>query len=833
MLPVNYAFHSPQTAGFGAELTRALNGLSARPTSVPFISTVMGAAVDGAMLDGFYWGQNVTDMVRFSAATDALIAGGHRLFLEVAPDRALSSPIKETLAAHGCNGAVLASMRHGLPERATLLNALGALYAEGCSVEWSQVYRDKAPHVALPTYPWQHQRFWIEGDPLARGRDPEGATTGTDGIDSWLYELQWSAKAADGVVPDVEPGTWLILGDEHGVGEQLVPLLEQAGHRCVLVKRNAFAPSGNAQDVVGDVYHQLIKDHANQEVPLRGVVHLWALDTTPTDRVTASSLIEDQQLGARSAVEVIKALGANSIAGDPRIWLVTRGVHRVGERGSRVAISQAPLWAIGRTCAAEHPHLWGGLVDLDPEAAAQDAAAQLFEALRAADGEDQVAFDRGDRYVARLARMRSMPSPSLKIHADAAYLITGGLDGVGLEVARWLTAKGARHLVLVGRTVIPSRERWTASDQDEAVARRIAAIQSLEASGATVETPSVDVADESQMASLAESLRRTGRRLAGIFHAASVWRDADGRGLVAPLSATTAESFDIVLPPKVAGSWLLQQLCDPAALDFTVFFSSGAALVGSAGQGNYAAANAFMDSLAHDLAARGARALSINWGPIADIGFAATSEGRSVFELWRRRGIMAISPAQLGTALERLIAGGAVQAGVMKTDWELLRNAYAEMLDAPWASKLVTKSAPRHRVDLLKILQDTAPRDRHELLATQIQAQVVAVMGFSPAEAPEFDQGLFDLGMDSLLALDLKNRLQTALKRDIPVAALFEHSTITSLTDYVLREVLALPAGEPTAQTRADAVDLVSNIAEMSEAEVERLLAQKMTEGAA
>jgi NAD(P)-dependent dehydrogenase (short-subunit alcohol dehydrogenase family) len=334
------------------------------------------------------------------------------------------------------------------------------------------------------------------------------------------------------------------------------------------------------------------------------------------------------------------------------------------------------------------------------------------------------------------------------------------------------------------------------------------------------------------MTLLFERLGKTGCRVAGVFHAASVWRRPDGRGLVGPLATTTASSFDVVFPPKVVGSLLLRELCRTSAPDFVVFFSSGAALVGSAGQGNYAAANAFMDAVAHDLSRRtGVRALSVNWGPIANAGFGATDEGRALFELWRRRGVMAISSSQMFEALEQLLSDRHAQAGVMRTDWNVLQSAYAELLDAPWASRLVTAGRQRPRLDLARVLADAPPRERFELLAAHIQEQVVSVMGFGPADAPELDQGLFDMGLDSLLALDLKNRLQASLMRDVPAAALFEHSTIALLTDYILRELLELSASEISTTTGPEKTDVLANIAELSEAEVERLLAERMAGG--
>ncbi len=833
-LPVDYAFHSPQTEAFGPELARALAGLTPRPHGMPFISSVTGAAVAGTDLDGGYWVRNMTEPVRFAAAVQSLFASGHQMFLEVGPHPVLSPLVQQTVEASGGSAVTLGSLRRDVDDRSTLLVGLASLYAQGLSPVWKQVYPGKAPRVAIPTYPWQRQRFWLDVKPFA-GRSDAAPASGQGGEPGdFLYDLEWLPGEPEGV-RDVSPGTWLLLGDASGVAQQLAMRLERAGHACVRLHTDELLPAVRAagEDVTGAAFRRALEQLAAGGAALRGVIHLWSLDATPPDEITATTVLADQYLGARSAVQLIQALA--SIRGEqPPIWFVTRGSQPVSGRTTPVAFNQSPLWAIGRTCAAEYPHLWGGLVDLDPDATADECAADVLCTVLSSDREDQVAYARGQRYVARIRRVAAPPPAPLRVDPDASYLITGGLDGLGLEVARWLVGRGARHLVLVGRTALPERSTWSSSDHGAAVERRVAAIRALEALGVHVDFPALDVTSEAQMTRLFERLGATGRRVAGVVHAASVWRAADGRGLVGPLATTTASSFDVVLPPKVVGSLLLRALCRTVAPDFVVFFSSGAALVGSAGQGNYAAANAFMDGLAHDLSARtGVRALSVNWGPIANAGFGATDEGKMVFDLWRRRGVMEISVPQMFEALEQLLADGHVQAGVMRTDWTLLQAAYAELLDAPWASRLVTAGRQPRRPDLTRMLMTAPPRDRFELLSTQIQDHVVAVMGFAAEDVPALDQGLFEMGMDSLLALDLKNRLQASLKRDVPAAALFEHSTIARLTDYILNELLELSVSEPSPASARPKADVLANITDLSEAEVERLLAERIAGGTA
>jgi acyl carrier protein len=257
--------------------------------------------------------------------------------------------------------------------------------------------------------------------------------------------------------------------------------------------------------------------------------------------------------------------------------------------------------------------------------------------------------------------------------------------------------------------------------------------------------------------------------------------------------------------------------------------------LGSAGQVVYTAANSFMDTLAHDLAGRGVMpATSINWGPIKEIGSGATLEGRMMHQLAERRGLLGIAPEKAMQALELLLPQRIPQIGVMQTNWELLVRSYTGMLSAPWASELVGQMPAVEQEDLVASLKEAAPEDRTELLCSAIQRLVVMVMGYTAAEAPEPDQGLFELGLDSLLALELKNHIQNQIRKDFPATAIFDYPTIGKLAVYLLTQVLALPIATGAAQSGPVLVkSALDEIDQLSEAEVEARLARQLAAGAA
>jgi NAD(P)-dependent dehydrogenase (short-subunit alcohol dehydrogenase family) len=490
-----------------------------------------------------------------------------------------------------------------------------------------------------------------------------------------------------------------------------------------------------------------------------------------------------------------------------------------------IALVQAPLWGLGRTCAAELPALWGGLIDLDPDAPAGEAADHIVRSLLSGDKEDQTAFRRGERYVMRVERVDAPEPRPFVLRTGASYLVTGGRSGLGLEVGRWLARNGASDLVLAGRTPVPPRETWGELPDDHPQAELIRIVRKLQELGSCVHLPALDVSDDRQLTDfLARHAAEGHPPIRGVFHAASVWRDAGGRSLVVPIAQMDLASVQEVCAPKVIGSWLLHRLLG-VSLDFLVLFSSGASIVGSPGQGVYAAANAFLDALAHDMTRRsGPRTIAVNWGPITGTGFAMTPEGRTLVGVWERRGIGGISPEQMLDTLRCVIPHSMPQLGVMKTDWVRLTQTYGELLSAPWASRLVRIQLGEEE-DLLRALERAAPEERKDILVDALRRQVCIVMGLRPEDAPEPHQGFFELGIDSLLSLELRNRVLHLVKRDFPATAVFDHPTVDALADYLLREVLAVEtaaggAGSMRPMSASDDEDVLALIEAMSDDEV-------------
>jgi phthiocerol/phenolphthiocerol synthesis type-I polyketide synthase D len=657
----------------------------------------------------------------------------------------------------------------------------------------------------------------------------------------FLYEIEWRQSpriAQEQPSLKAGPGTWLVLADRGGIGKALAVLLEASGHKCVL----AFAEKAGQSDPNAAEGIPLLLAGAGKADDLLGVIHLWGLDSSPPERTTVELLQEDQQLGCGAALKVIQEISQQSWKKMPRLWLATRGATAAaGDHCS--ALAQSPLWGFGRASAQEQPGLWGGMVDLPPNTSEKDAAALLCEEiLHPSAGEDQVAFRRGQRYVARFARRRGPMEETFTLASQpASYLITGGLGDLGLEVARWLAQHGARHLLLLGRSGLPPRSGWNAVEKGSRLAGQIAAIQALEAAGVKVYTASVDVADEAQMRAALEASRAQGwPQVRGVVHSAAVVRGAT-------LLTLDRSMLEAVMRPKMLGGWVLHRLFAHQPLDFMVFFSAIPALLGQLGQGaaNYAAANAFLDALAHYRRARGLHAISINWGPWSKIGMAARAGDALERMAWQ--GVRSIPPEKGHHFFGLTFSMKQPQCAVVAVNWPQFFQAWSGAAESKLLSDLRQEhsrdvpdagSVPAKTRQIAKELLAADSGQRKQMLDDYVLREVARVLKTTTAKL-DVQQPLTNLGLDSLMAIELKNKVEIDLGITLSMVMFLQGPSIAQLTAQVLSQIesdaflLSAAQGPRPAITgisqadaaeREKAQELLATLDELTDDDVDSLL---------
>jgi myxalamid-type polyketide synthase MxaE and MxaD len=607
-----------------------------------------------------------------------------------------------------------------------------------------------------------------------------------------LLEIRWEPRPLDRESAQRAPGRWLILGGKSGLADELAAQLAEHGHEAVVARPGESLRPENPEDM---------RRLAASAGPLEGAVHLWSLDARPAG--ASGALEEAMVLGCGSALHLAQAL--IDTPPEAGLWLVTRGAQAI--RREPLAVEQSALWGLGLVIGQEQPDLRGCCVDLDP-AHPNDAAAILVDEILRPTREDRIAWRDGIRYAARLVQSPEAISQEARtaFPPDRSILITGGFGALGLETARMLASQGARHLVLAGRAGSDGKEQ---------------ALSELEACGASVLAVKADVSSPADVARLFQEIALKMPPLAGVIHAAGVLDD----GVVTQQSLSRLRK---AMDPKVLGAWNLHQHTRDLPLDFFIEFSSVASLVGSPGQANYAAGNAFLDALAHHRRALGLPALSINWGAWGG-GMAETAAARRRQEA---NGVEEIETSRGLSLLAGMFGGGlAPQIGVFPVNWSrfgaqfyrgippLLEHlpAFAPSPAPPAVHAAAPGTTPRP--------WDAVPQaEREPALKTLLRGELAAVLGMpDPARVPS-RQGFFEIGMDSLMTVELVHRLESSLGIKLPANLAIDYPNLEALASYLSGRLSAdRPDGAPTPP--------VEDLDALPTAELARLLASELVAG--
>ena len=497
-------------------------------------------------------------------------------------------------------------------------------------------------------------------------------------------------------------------------------------------------------------------------------------------------------------MRILQAMATGGAAGGAELFLVTRGAQAVGRPLSQPA--QAAHWAIMRTAAEELPDLHLRCLDL-PEAADVTALRLARTALLARPDDRLVAVTAGRVYRPRLSRLRTSSNTApLRVIGDAAYIITGGTGALGLATAAWLADRGAKELLLMSRHA-------NAFAGDERVTR-------LRASGVEVGLHAVDAADR---AALQRACRTATRPIRGVVHAAGGLADAT-------IASVTAADWHAVVRPKVQALCNLHDISAEWDLNFFLAYSSAASVLGSPGQVTYAAANAVVDAFMAFRQGRGQLGLAINWGPWSGPGMTANQGSGHEVRL-ATQGVFLLPPDAALGQLDAAFGHGLAQVAVLSIDWDRFVSSQPRRSAQPFYSRLgAGRRAAAVFADEVKSLP---PGQREIRLGRHLADGVLRTLGKPAGTRVDRDLGFAVMGMDSLMALELRNTLQLDFRCRLPSTLLFKYPTLGELTEFFAAEILGWrgAAIEPPAAAPAAPND---GLAELDEAALAALLENEL-----
>ncbi len=824
-LETSHAFHSRMMEPILEAFRRDVAQTDRHPPQRPYVSNVTGTWITAVeATDPDYYARQLREPVRFSEGVRLLLAEPETVFVEVGPGQALVTLVGQHLTPEA-HAVVIPSL--GRPtdtgsDVESLLQALGRAWVSGVAINWLELHaRERRRKVALPAYPFERQRYWIE--PGAGAADVAGGDVATDAgpreLSDWFYVPSWKRSGfrpaeAAALAEDGDASCWLILSDDGGLGERLLDRLVAAGRRVVsVVPGPSFARLSEGR-------YRLRLDHAEDygalldELRERGlgpdrIFHLWTLTRDPDHLAGAVGLDELQQRGFYSLVFLAQALIRHGLDRPVAVVVISNQTQRVIGDEPLVPEKTTVLGPC-RTIPQEYPTITCRAVDVplpDGGAWPERTILDLLGESTAPVGEAVVAYRGVHRWVQCFEPVRLDPVDAVPILRErGAYLITGGLGDIGLLVAGWLAEHAGARLALTGRTPFPERADWTAwlaaHDEEDVISQKIRFLEAIEEAGGEVLVLTADVTDEARMRAVVAEIQERFGALRGMIHCAG----ATGADLFAPLMEVTPAMAEEHFRPKVRGLLALDRVLPAEGLDFCVLMSSLSAVLGGLGFLPYAAANIFMDAFADARARDGkTRWISVNWD-----GWALDEPAEEEVD------DVALSPEDGLEALDRILARGVGPQVVVSThDLDQRLREWVELADARTdAPDDEEEGGALHSRPSLRS-EFRAPRTAAEERIAQLWQRLLGV------DRVGVDDNFFELGGHSLLALQLTARLRETFRVDVSAERVLAAPTVALLAAEVDR------ATEAAGRAQATIEQMLTRIEQMSDEQVRLLLAEK------
>lgn len=786
---IDVAAHSPMVTPILDEFTRFVETLQLNAPVIPFISNVTGTWISAAeATTPSYWAQHLRQTVRFGEGIGELLQEPNRMLLEVGPGQTLSMLANMQAGSH----PALNSMRHpsdSQPDTAFLLATLGKLWMAGINIDWKRFYDgERRRRVPLPAYPFERQRYWVEFN-AQHTRTNVPPSTRAQEIADWFYQPTWKPERLPHAAAPQEKECWLIFADDGGFASSISKRLDRQGADVFTVRMGAEFERVDERSFIVNPARSEDYDTVLAAVGIpQTIVHCWSIARETDVCSTSESFRDAQAKGYYSLLFLMHALERAGLASHEhtetpiRLAVISNNAQAVtGVETPRP--ENATLVALCKVIPQEYQNILCRSIDVTLPSTGTRQEIGLIDSviseIRSDASERLVAYRGTQRWTQTFEPLRL--EHNARLRENGVYLITGGMGGVGLLLARRLAQTVRARIVLVGRSIRKLPE--------------------LEESGAEVLYRSVDVSDEMQVRALIDEIYERFGALDGVFHAAGTTR---GKSASAPLSELGTEESEEQFHAKVYGAYALAKALDGRAIDFCMLFSSNSAVLGGLGFGAYAAANNFLDSFAASESKTGStRWIAANWD-----GWLLSDEQAEVAHTSMAK--YAMKPQESIEALERILASP-VEGSVAVSNWNLqgrldvwLKRNETAGTEAVSASEQIVTLHPRPNLKTPYV----APSNEVEQAVAAIWQEMLGM------DRVGINDNFFELGGHSLLATRIVTQLRDAFHVKLPLRALFESPTVAQISLLILARLAE----------ELD-TDMLANVEGLSQSEVEFILA--------
>ncbi|MCX7748507.1 MAG: SDR family NAD(P)-dependent oxidoreductase [Clostridia bacterium] len=661
-------------------------------------------------------------------------------------------------------------------ERENILGRLSGLYIKGADVEWEKLYpSSRHKKLSIPSYPFLRERRWIEPAPVNRA-----AFKSLDYHD-WLYLPSW--KRAMSLSYDSKKHNknewWLIFADKNAFSTKVLEYLKKEGMNTITVsKAEGYAKTGNESFTVNpsnkEDYTALIHELFKLGKKIKTIMHLWNV----TDERINSSRIEFsekcQTEGFYSLLYLAQALGAQELDECVRIAAITNNMQAISNEGS-LHPEKSTIIGPCKVIPKEYGKISCQSIDVILPETGSASETKLIDMILAEITSDvpefTVALRGTQRWLPIFERLRLEDCDNACLAREGAvYLITGGMGGLGLAIARYMAGKAKVKLVLTRRSAFPEKGEWnewlSSHDEQDKTSKKIRQLMELEEMGSEVLVLNADTADTEQMKRVLLKTRERFGQITGVIHAAGI---ADNR----LISEKSAEAAEKVLAPKVRGTLVMDELFKDSEMEYLVLFSSSSAVLGNAGFVDYCAANTFLDAYAHYRSYMpGTHTVAINWDEWSEVGMAAENNTRDLVKnkITVQEGLKLLDRIVSTKAAAQVVVSSGDFTGMLEDIRDFLQASLKEGNDLPQGGERAN-----NRPNLAT--QYEAPCTETEKCIAQIWQELLGIYPIG------INDDFFDLGGHSLLATTLISKLAKEFHRSISMQSIFERTTVAKLAE--------------------------------------------------
>ncbi|MGD2090545.1 MAG: SDR family NAD(P)-dependent oxidoreductase [Candidatus Aminicenantes bacterium] len=793
LLHTSHAFHSSMMEPVLKEFAQAAGKITFNKPKIPFISNLTGKQLSAEeAANPHYWARHILCTVRFAEGLTQLLKESDAIFLEVGPGRTLSSFVNQH--KNKKNGHLISNLiRHpheDITDHFYLLNKIGQCWLQGLDIDWKGFYSgEKRRRISLPTYPFERIQFpQIKALDLREKFLGKLSLSESKDIEDFYYFPTWKhiPLIFHQSLEDMPDNTcWVLFSDNWGLGGQLVKKLEKHKQRVIVVKVgetferiNEYQYTLNPHLDKQNDYEALFSDLQKKRLIPTRIVHLWQITPLKDDPLVWENINQLLNLGYYSLIQIARAAGKYCSQDNILLSVITNNMYKVLGDDS---LSPGKIAGLGpvKVIPSEYSNIKCNCMDIvlpAPDSSQlENLREQLFEELISGEVGLVAAFRSNQRWVQSYEPLRLEKSSSgVRFKKEGVYLVTGGLGGVGMKLAEYIAQKiSSPRLILIGRSEFPPRDKWgtylsgEANDKDPRLAQKIRAVQELEKSGARVLVFRADVSVEEQIQPVIDKVIAEFGAINGVIHAAGL---PDGE----MIQKRERKSSEVLFASKIKGTLILDRLLKRIQPDFFVLCSSLGSIVGVIGQVGYFAANAFLDAFAHyKNGLADTFTVSINWDRWQNLGIATILEDLHKEMTGEELG-GGFSGEEGQEAFGRIMEIKLPQVAVTKYDlmstieqslqFELLD--LAENFEESAAGKKQLYKRPHLNTEYVE------PRNENEQKLADIWSSLFSI------EKVGIHDDFFELGGDSLKAINLVSRICRKFEIKMETADVFNHPTI-------------------------------------------------------